>query len=112
MSAIREQIVIIVALAALSPSALAFERPEETLMSLRQDQVTASFQRMLAHAPNPVAPATPADFERDPLIDVLAVPLLRWYAADRTRTTPQASSDVPGSKCPAVAVTSPAALIR
>ncbi len=112
MSAIRDTFMVIAGLAALSTSALAFDGPEEALMSLRQDQVTASFQRMLTHVPNPVAPAMPADFERDPLIDALAVPLLRWYAATRTQTPPQAKSDTPGSDCFAATATAPAALIR
>lgn len=88
MSTIRKKLIVIAALAAFSPPALAFDRPKEALMSLRQDQVMASFQRMLTHTPNPVAPAMPADFERDPLIDALAVPLLRWYAAARAQATP------------------------
>lgn len=82
---IREKLMVIVALAAFSPAAVAVERPENALTPLRQDQVTASFQRMLSHAPTPVVPAAPADFERDPLIDALALPLLRWYAETRTQ---------------------------
>lgn len=101
MSPIRGRFILIAALVAFSPSALAFERPEDPLMSLRQDQVTASVQRMLTHVPNPVAPAIPADFERDPLIDALTVPLLRWYAAARTQTARQAKSGAPGSQYPA-----------
>lgn len=111
MSALRKIFMALVALP-FGASALAFERPEDVLMSLHQDQVTASFQRMLTHEPNSVAPAIPADFERDPLIDALAAPLLRWYAAVRKQTVAEASSDAPRSECPAVAATGPAALAQ
>jgi hypothetical protein len=112
MSTIGKKFIVIAALAAFSPSALAFDRPEDALMSLRQDQVTASFQRMLAHTPNPAAPATPADSGRDPLIDALALPLLRWSQASRARTAPQADPDASGSQRPDVAAAGPAALDR
>lgn len=113
MSTIREKLIVIAALVAFSPSALAFEHSEDALTPLRQDQVTASFQRMLTHTPNPVAPAIPADFERDPLIDALAVPLLRWRAATRMQTALQAGSDASGYQCPDVVATGgPAMLVQ
>ena len=112
MSTIREKLIVIATLTAFSPPALAFDRPEEAVMSLRQDQVTASFQRMLTHTPNPVAPAMPADFGRDPLIDALVLPLLRWSHASRAPAAPQTGSDASGSRRPDVAAAGPAAQAR
>jgi hypothetical protein len=112
MSTIGKKFIVLTALAAFGPSALAFDRPEDALTPLRQDQVTASFQRMLAHTPNPAAPAAPADSGRDPLIEALALPVLRWSQASRAQTAPQAAPDASGSQRPDVAAAGPASLDR
>lgn len=85
MSAIRKKLTVIVALAAVSSSAFAFERTREALTPLHQDPVSASFQRMLTHEPNNIAPASPANFEHDPLIEAFALPALRRHVANRTQ---------------------------
>ena len=59
------------------------DQPPGARMVLSKDPVTASFQRMLNHEPNRVAPPIPASFERDPLIEALVLPLLRWSASTR-----------------------------
>lgn len=60
------------------------------------DPVTASFQRMLTHEPNSVAPPPPKNFERDPLIETVALPLLRWSAANGQRQAHECRRVLPG----------------
>lgn len=81
-------------------SAAAFANDDKTVASLdlfanaafgapnllSGDPVTASFLRMLTHEPNPVAPPAPAGVEKDPLIEALALPLLRWSAGIKKQT--------------------------
>jgi hypothetical protein len=94
---IRKSLLAIAALAFVSPAAFASNdsRPAEPdrvtdsessfTMKLADDAVTTSFLRLLNHEPNTVAPPVPANFERDPLIDALILPLLRSKAESRRR---------------------------
>lgn len=94
---VRRTLIIVAALAVSSASAFADNdptrgRPEHMLESVpaattrSDDPVLASFRRMLTHEPNRVAPPVLANFESDPLIAALALPVLRWLAETRRQT--------------------------
>lgn len=100
MSSLPTKLLLAATLAAASPSAFADDVSatakvgrmlESSLpggaIELSDDPVLASFQRMLAHEPNRAAPQVPANFERDPLIEALVLPLLRWSATHRRQAT-------------------------
>jgi hypothetical protein len=79
--------------AAFADNAAAADRPDRlppsrqgTQTALSDDPVLSSFQRMLSHEPNRIAPPVPAHFEADPLIEALALPVLRWLARAREQT--------------------------
>lgn len=54
-------------------------------IALSDDPVAAGFQRMLTHEPNWTPPPVPQDFAKDPLLDELALPMLRWSTAGSKR---------------------------